>query len=242
MARTLARQFTEVKAASPFQFALSTRAGVDCVGHAVRAATDANPMTTVLSVDGIGAYDHVYRASMMSKLLEVPSLRHLLPFVRQAYGSATSYSWQDADGQRIGGGETSLARRRMSVRVFGRPMSSAAPNAPPPSATCWPTDWRPLQAFSCARVKFVCPDGVVDLYPEVWSPSGAKILGTLVGSPEFVSNLIEERLDEERKLWQAISWVPDQQCAWKILIQCAAPRLSAHSATQRIPGLRAGAR
>ena len=28
-------------------------------------------MTTVLSV-GIGAYDHVYRAAMMSKLLEVP--------------------------------------------------------------------------------------------------------------------------------------------------------------------------
>ena len=57
-------------------------------------------MTTVLSVDGIGAYDHVQRAAMMSKLLEVPSLRHLLPFVRQAYGSATSCSWQDADGQR----------------------------------------------------------------------------------------------------------------------------------------------
>ena len=72
VARTLARQFTEVKAASPFQVALSTRAGVDCVGHAVRAATDANPMTTVLSVDGIGAYDHVYRASMMSKAVGSP--------------------------------------------------------------------------------------------------------------------------------------------------------------------------
>ena len=44
--------------------------------------------------------------------------------------------------------------------------------------------------------------GVVDLSPEVWSPSSAKILDTPVGSPEFVSNLIEERLDEERKLWQ----------------------------------------
>ena len=69
----------------------------------------------------------------------------------------------------------------------------------------------------------VCPDGVIDFGPEVWSPSGAKILGTLVGSPKFVSNLIEERLDEERKLWQAISWVPDLQCAWQILIQYAAP-------------------
>ena len=39
-----------------FQFALSTRAGVDCVGHAVRAATDGNPELTVLSIDGVGAY------------------------------------------------------------------------------------------------------------------------------------------------------------------------------------------
>ena len=37
--------------------------------------------------------------AMMSKLFEVPNLRHLFPFVRQAYGSTTSYSWQNADGQ-----------------------------------------------------------------------------------------------------------------------------------------------
>ena len=102
VAKTLARQFSvEVEAGcAPLQFALSTRAGVDCVGHAVRAATDASPMTTVLSVDGIGPYDHVYHTAMMSTLLEITSLCHLLPFVRRAYGSATSYSWQDADGQR----------------------------------------------------------------------------------------------------------------------------------------------
>ena len=59
--RTLARQFSfEVEAAyAPFQLPLSIRARVYCVDHAVRAATDANPMTTVLSVHGIGAYDHV---------------------------------------------------------------------------------------------------------------------------------------------------------------------------------------
>ena len=38
VAKTLARQFGgEVEAScSPFQFALTTRAGVDCVGHVVR--------------------------------------------------------------------------------------------------------------------------------------------------------------------------------------------------------------
>ena len=73
VARTLARQFMrEVeKTCAPFQFALSTRAGTDCVGHAVRGATDLDPRMTVLSIDAIGAYDHVYRSSMLDKLLEV---------------------------------------------------------------------------------------------------------------------------------------------------------------------------
>ena len=76
------------RACSPFQFALSTRAGVDCVGHAVRAATDADPRATVLSIDGIGAYDHVLRSAMMSKkLLDVPGLQGLLPFVRNSYAA-----------------------------------------------------------------------------------------------------------------------------------------------------------
>ena len=77
VARTLARQFMrEVeKTCVPFQFALSTRAGIDCVGQAVRGATDLDPRMTVLSIDGIAAYE----------ILEVESLRCLLPFVRSAY-------------------------------------------------------------------------------------------------------------------------------------------------------------
>ena len=87
VAKTLARQFSAaVKATcAAFQFALSTRAGVDCVGHAVRAATDENPEATVLSIDGVGAHDHVYRSAMMAKLRDTPSLQGLLPFVRSVY-------------------------------------------------------------------------------------------------------------------------------------------------------------
>ena len=45
VAKTLARKFGPAVEAtcSPFQFAVSTRAGTDCVGHAVRFETDANP-------------------------------------------------------------------------------------------------------------------------------------------------------------------------------------------------------
>ena len=77
VAKTLARQFGAVVEAtcSPFQFALSTRAGTDCVGHAVRFATDTNPATTVLSIDGVGAYDHVFRSSMFETLRKGKSSR-----------------------------------------------------------------------------------------------------------------------------------------------------------------------
>ena len=72
VAKTLARQFGKVveSTCAPFQFALSTRAGTDCVGHTIRAMTDADPECTVLSIDGIGAYDHILRS------------QGLLPFVR----------------------------------------------------------------------------------------------------------------------------------------------------------------
>ena len=63
----------------PFQFALSTRAGTDCVGHAVRLATDLDPRATVLSIDGVGAYDHVGAGQCWPIFLLVESLRGLLP-------------------------------------------------------------------------------------------------------------------------------------------------------------------
>ena len=112
VAKTMAKQFmTDVEqACAPFQFALSTRAGTDCVGHAVRVATDHDPEMTVFSIDGIGAYDHVSRSSILSKLHEVPSLRSMLPFVRKTYARVSTYWRSDEDGvsHRIGqheGGE-----------------------------------------------------------------------------------------------------------------------------------------
>ena len=100
VAKTLARQFGKAveSTCAPFQFALSTRAGTNCVGHVVRALTDENPMVTVLSIDGVGAYDHVYRSAMMKKLYSVPSLRGLLPFVRATYADPTQYVWEDEAG------------------------------------------------------------------------------------------------------------------------------------------------
>ena len=76
-----------------------------------------------------------------------------------------------------------------------------------------------------------CPADFEDFGEEVWSPRGVKILGTPIGSHEFVQSLGVERLLEEQRLWEAVSWVRDLQCALQILLQCAGPRCHHHVRT-----------
>ena len=66
-----------------------------------------------------------------------------------------------------------------------------------------------------------CPPGVGELGE---GPSGIKIFGTPIVSPEFVRTIIAKRLEDEGRLWDAVAWVPDLQCSWQILLQCAGPR------------------
>ncbi len=87
------------KACAPFQYALSTRAGTECVGHIFRAAMDLNNRSCVLSTDGIGAFDHIKRASMLKKLASLPTASAILPFVRLSYAQPTQYVWTDDEGK-----------------------------------------------------------------------------------------------------------------------------------------------
>ena len=52
----------------------------------------------MLSVDAVGAYDHVSRQAMLEGLRSRPALAPLLPFARQFYGSASVYTWLDETG------------------------------------------------------------------------------------------------------------------------------------------------
>ena len=92
--RALAQQHAELFAehTSPYQFALSTRAGTDCAAMLLKTALDLDEEAVVMSIDGIGAYDHVSRASIFQKLLATPALRHLTPFVRMWYGPKVSFN------------------------------------------------------------------------------------------------------------------------------------------------------
>ena len=101
VSRSLAQIFAGPihRACSPHQFALSTRAGTEAVVHAITAATDANPAHTVVSVDGIGAYDTISRDSMLRGLHSVPLANRSLPFVRLFYGQPSQYVWHDDHGR-----------------------------------------------------------------------------------------------------------------------------------------------
>ena len=100
VARTIAQQLGPAieRATSPFQYALSTRAGTECIAHAIQALTDLDPSATVLSIDGIGAFDLVSRQAMLQGLLRVAGGDSALPFVKQFYGAPSSHLWEDQDG------------------------------------------------------------------------------------------------------------------------------------------------
>ena len=100
VARTVAQQVGSnvVKATAPYQYALSTRARCECVSHVVQALCEANPNTTIVSVDGVSAYDTISREAMMQGLLDVEGGETVLPFVRQFHGRVSQYLWEDDAG------------------------------------------------------------------------------------------------------------------------------------------------
>ena len=66
--------------------------------------------------------------------------------------------------------------------------------------------------------------------PEVWKGDappparGVVILGTPVGSREFIASHAQTRMAEEQRLLDMLGHVPDAQCAWILLRYCASPR------------------
>ena len=80
---------------SPFQYALSTRAGAEALARALSVSCELNPSNTVVCVDGVGAYDHIARAAMFEGLRRGARLASLMPFVRQVYGRESTYIFYD---------------------------------------------------------------------------------------------------------------------------------------------------
>ena len=83
---------------APFQYALSTTAGSEALAREHNLSTESGSRTTVLSVDGVGAYDHIARAAIFEGLRRDARLAVLIPFVRLFYGARSTYLYYDADG------------------------------------------------------------------------------------------------------------------------------------------------
>ena len=76
------------------------------------------------------------------------------------------------------------------------------------------------------------PPHMAELGTDVWvggedtpiQNRGIKVLGSPIGSDEFVRQLCRERLDHEQIFLNAIANIPDIQSAWLLLLYCACPR------------------
>ena len=96
VARTISQQISKAveQATSPFQYALLTTSGGECIAHSLQALTDLDPRATVLSIDGIGAFDSISRGGLRS----VAGGDSVLPFVVQFCGNPFSHLWDDGGG------------------------------------------------------------------------------------------------------------------------------------------------
>ena len=100
VARTVAQQMGKVVEAAtrPHQYAMSARAGSECIARVIQVLTESNPRSTVLSIDGVGAYDSISRKAMLEALSRVPGGSQVLLFVRLFYGRPSLYLWEDNEG------------------------------------------------------------------------------------------------------------------------------------------------
>ena len=100
VSRTMAQQLSKVveRCTAPYQYAMSTKAGIECIAHALQMLTELDPQATVVSIDGVGAYDTISRKAMLEALARMPGGAEALPFVRLFYGQPSQYLWEDAEG------------------------------------------------------------------------------------------------------------------------------------------------
>ena len=71
VSRTIAQQLGPAveRATAPYQHAMTTKAGCECVAHVLQSLSESDPQSTVVSVDGVSAFDLISRESMLHGLM-----------------------------------------------------------------------------------------------------------------------------------------------------------------------------
>ena len=219
--------------------------------------------TTVLSVDGVGAFDLISRSAMLQGLKDAPGCERALPFVLQFYGRPSTYLWEDdcaavheiTQGEGVEQGDPlmpalyALGQHRALVAVQATLFPSEKLFAflddiwvvanPHRIAAIYAELERALWAHVVIRINLgktqlfnrggFLPPGCQHILqagdhmlPD--HQQGIVVLGTPLGHEEFVKSQLRCKLQEHSLLLQRIEAVPDLQCAWLILIFCAAAR------------------
>ena len=95
VARTMSQQMMEkVQAATaPFQYAMATKSGCECIAHALQGLTEIDARVTVMSIDGISAFDLISRQAMLQGLMD------LLSLLSHCFSAPSSYLWEDSCGR-----------------------------------------------------------------------------------------------------------------------------------------------
>ena len=89
VARTLAQQFT-IQAEEVILFNMT---------HVVHTLTSKDNNATILSVDGVGAYDFISRRAMFQGVADMPDGDQLIPFIRHFYEEPSTFLWEDEVGE-----------------------------------------------------------------------------------------------------------------------------------------------
>ena len=101
VARTVSQQMMEKlqAATAPFQHAMATKSGCECIAHALQGLTEMDPRATVMSIDGISAFDLISRKATLQELIDLDGGSSALPFVALFYGTPSSNLWEDFCGR-----------------------------------------------------------------------------------------------------------------------------------------------
>ena len=240
MVRTMAQQRSDVveAATAPYQYAL------ELAQSALRTQllTEENPRATVLSADGIGAFDLISRKSMLEVLMRVEGGPSIMPCVSMFYGQPLSGLWESDNGtvhtiEQGEGGEQDDPLMPLLFALGQHAALSAIDNS-------LGADDR-LMAFLDDAHSVTLPEGLGNCYgsvqQELWAHSRIRIhegktkVWNSGGDREFCDELerISQATDFEGRVWKDRRRQPENRASecwglhwgtlvsWKPLCACA---------------------
>eukprot|EP00439_Symbiodinium_sp_Y106_P032147 s3071_g3.t2 len=173
---------------------------------------------------------------MLTALRETPDANAILPFVRLFYGSPSEFVWTDAANNphsilQAEGGEQGdpLMPALFALRVAPALRAMQTDLLPSESVRAFlddtyltsipPAGLPPSPDPESEHVHIWVGDTNLPAYQQ-----SLKVLGTPLGTDEFVAAHLHTLSAQHRTFLQLLPTLPDLQVAWLLLLYCASPR------------------